>query len=532
MDALLLLFRDEPLRQFSLGSRPLEIGSDPRCDIVVHDPEVPRRKLLVMRDQARVVAYDVSSPSRGPERALHLGIPIPVGRNHAVVRTASVEGARAGRGTPRTDIIAPERLASGGFALVVGEGPDARRLAVGRRPVFVGTEPGNDIVLSDRTVSGRHLRLDPEPDGLVVRDLGSRNGTWVDGVKVDIARVSTGARIRAGRTNLVVVSRRTEVPNEGSLVAASRQMEMLLVEVDRLARLGWPVLVSGPSGAGKEGVARALHDRSARARGPFVALNAGGLPSELVESELFGHEKGAFTGAAALRRGVFEQADKGTLFLDEIGELPLELQARLLRVLETWQVRRVGGESTIPVDVRLVCATHRDLRAMVVKGEFREDLYYRLARLVVAVPPLAERPEDIEALAVHFLRQIRDDVGHKRLSDDALAQLLAHPWPGNARELRNVVCAAAAATPSATIQSIDIERALERVAGPSFVGLASAESLLGIMAQHGNNLSAAARALGVPRTTLRDRLKGVSKTRERRAVRELRAVGAHDGDGE
>ncbi len=271
-------------------------------------------------------------------------------------------------------------------------------------------------------------------------------------MRVGSARLRVGARIRVGRTDLSLVARgeRGDARQHG-LVAASPQMLKVLGEVEGYARLSWPVAIHGESGAGKEGIARALHGRGPRDGGPFVAINAGGLPRELVESELFGHERGAFTGATQVHKGVFEQADGGTLFLDEIGELPLDMQARLLRVLDTGEVRRVGAESAVRVDVRVVCATHCDLRAMVGTGAFRRDLYYRLTRLVIEVPPLRHRPEDIRALSEHFLDQIAAEVGPREIDEEAMSRLLAHPWPGNARELRNVLCSAAAIAPTPVI---------------------------------------------------------------------------------
>jgi DNA-binding NtrC family response regulator len=230
------------------------------------------------------------------------------------------------------------------------------------------------------------------------------------------------------------------------------------------------------------------------------------LPRELIESELFGHEKGAFTGAVGQRRGAFELAHGGTLFLDEIGELPLDLQARLLRVLETWQIRRVGGESPISVDLRLVCATHRDLSKMVQEGSFRQDLFYRLARLVLRVAPLCERRDDILPLAEHFLEQLSPEIGRRTLCKAAEARLLSHAWPGNARELRNVLSVAAALSPAPVLEAADIEHAIARIAGPSHVSL-DVETIQHAVTRCGGNLSAAARLLSVPRSTLRDRLK-------------------------
>jgi DNA-binding NtrC family response regulator len=266
------------------------------------------------------------------------------------------------------------------------------------------------------------------------------------------------------------------------------------------------VLIVGESGTGKEGIALALHERSERCGQPFVAVNAGGLTRELVESQLFGHERGAFTGAANRHRGVFEQAQGGTLFLDEIGELPLEQQARLLRVLETGDIRRVGSENPTRVDVRLVCATHRDLRVMVADGTFRQDLFYRVARVVIQVPSLRVRPEDLRALVKRFLSEIARELGPRELSREALQRLLTHEWPGNVRELRNVL-SAAATTCSGCIELGDIERALERVGGGSNTRELTSEMIRRALDESSGNQAAAARALGIPRSTLRDRLR-------------------------
>jgi DNA-binding NtrC family response regulator len=507
MDAVVLRYRGEALREFSLGERPLEVGCAPYCDIVVHDAEVAERALLIRRVHGTVMVHDVRGGSVARARPFPLHAPLPLGSHHDLVRIPSSSASSPPR-CRATEEIMREGPASA-HGVVIGHGAEARHLSLGGRPVSVGSAPANDLVLSDRAVSAHHCRLEPWGDSLVVRDLGSRNGTWVEGVRVVMARATAGSRLRVGRTDLRVVPRGERGDARAcGLVAESPRMLALLGEVERLARLSWPVLVLGESGVGKEGIARALHERGPRARKPFVALNAGGLPRELIESELFGHERGAFTGAVAAHRGVFEQAHGGTLFLDEVGELPLAMQARLLRVLETWEVRRVGGESSVPVDVRLVCATHRNLRAMVGEGTFRRDLYYRLARLVVEVPPLRTRVDDIQALAAHFLAQMRPDVGVRMLSAAAMARLLAYRWPGNVRELKNVLGAAAVGAPDEVVSADDVERAMAQLGGHA--GAAdhpTPEAVHEVLERYGGNVSAVARALGMPRSTLRDRLR-------------------------
>ena len=239
-------------------------------------------------------------------------------------------------------------------------------------------------------------------------------------------------------------------------VADSPAMKDVFARVERIADAPAPVLITGPSGAGKEIVARALHTKSSRSDRAFVAINCGALTPSLVESELFGHIKGAFTGATAARQGAFEEAHGGTLFLDEVGELPLDLQPKLLRVLETSCVRRVGSTVETPVDVRVVTATHRDLRKLVDQGKFREDLYHRLVVLYVPIPSLRRRPEDILPLARLFLDR-NAGPGARRLDPDAERALMAYRWPGNVRELRNVMMRAAVMTRGDYIRSSDLE---------------------------------------------------------------------------
>ena len=267
------------------------------------------------------------------------------------------------------------------------------------------------------------------------------------------------------------------------------------------------MLILGPSGAGKEELSRLVHREGARRKGPFVALNAGGLPRELIESELFGHERGAFTGAVGQRtRSRSSRPAAARCSWTRSASYRIDLQARLLRVLESWQIRRVGGESAIDLDVRLVCATHRDLTKMVQEGTFRQDLFYRLARLVLRVTPLSERRDDVLPLAEHFLRGLAPEVGSRTLSRQASERLLAYAWPGNARELRNVLCVAAALSPAAVLEGSDIDQAIGRLAGPVAAAI-DPETIEQAVRRCGGNLSAAGRLLGIPRSTLRDRLK-------------------------
>jgi two-component system response regulator GlrR len=511
---MLVLYREETVvMRLPLGERPLEVGRAPGCDVVLDDPELAERHWLVMRQRGTVVAYDVSKHARRlHSQHVPLGQRFAVGRHHALVReeerVREEEVPRSSALIRDTEALLhhAERAESINLFIVVGHGSSARALRVGDQPLHIGRGPDNDLDLPDRAVSARQCRLEPCGDGLVLRDLGSANGTLVNGVRIASALVRGGAHIRVGRTDLHLVGRDAVRPSGSPvLIATAPAMLSAVAQAEQAARFDWPALILGESGTGKEGIARLLHERSQRSTRPYVALNSGGVPGELIESELFGHERGAFTGASGLRRGVFEQADGGTLFLDEIGELPLALQARLLRVLECGEVRRVGAESPRRVNVRLVCATHRDLRAMAAENRFRADLYFRIARSVIELPPLRARLEDVGPIAEHVLHGLAPLLGQKALSQQALDRLRGYAWPGNVRELRNVVSAAAASTLSTTIERIDVECALTRL-GAREVAL-SQETIVDTLQQHGGNISAAARSLGVPRTTLRDRLR-------------------------
>jgi two-component system, NtrC family, response regulator GlrR len=306
--------------------------------------------------------------------------------------------------------------------------------------IVVGTAPSADVVLTDRAVSRLHAELDPRDDGLWVRDLGSRNGTFVEGIRVISANIPNGAKLQLGRTEIAI--RYAEEPSPvvlwpsahfGGLIGASVVMRELFAKLSRIAQSSAPVLIEGETGTGKELAAKAIHDASPRASGPFVVIDCAALPETLLEAELFGHAKGAFTGALTARIGAIEEAEGGTVFLDEIGELPLSMQPKLLRVLESRMVRRIGETQHRGVDVRFVAATHRDLRTLANNRAFREDLYFRLAVLPLTIPPLRERPGDIPLLVDHLLS--RDDA--RVIAPDLLRDLASRPWFGNVRELRN-----------------------------------------------------------------------------------------------
>ena len=312
------------------------------------------------------------------------------------------------------------RIWSVALAVVDGESRGARA-QVGSEIARIGTADGNDLVLVDRTVSRFHCEVVLRGAAIIIRDCGSTNGTLIDGVRIREAEIPPGTLVRIGssafRVELGEEPAFVEVSGRsgfGELVGASVEIRRVYAVLERLALTDATVLVQGETGTGKDVLARSLHAASRRAERPFVAVDCGAIPENLVESELFGHVKGAFTGATSDRRGVFEEADGGTLFLDEIGEMPLALQPKLLRAIESRSIRRVGGTGARTVDVRIVAATNRSLAASINDGSFREDLYYRLAVVEVRLPPLRARRDDIAVLANHFYRTFVGDRGPAR----------------------------------------------------------------------------------------------------------------------
>ncbi len=327
---------------------------------------------------------------------------------------------------------------------VVTEGPDAGREAVvTTTPLAVGAGAECALLLSDSLISRRHLELSLCADGIRVSDLGSKNGTFHQSVRISEATLPFGATLRLGHTTLHFIERQrprmspSDRKRFGGMVGDSRALREVFAILELASPTDATVVLQGESGTGKEVAARAIHDHSQRAHGPLVVLDCSAAKEQLIESDLFGHIKGAFTGAVSNRPGAFVQAAGGTLFLDEIGELPLAAQARLLRALEERTVQPLGSDKSVTVDVRIVAATHRDLAAMVAAGTFRFDLYHRLAVVHVYLPPLRERPGDIEALIRHFYEGRGAAAGD--IQGEGLQQLKAYPWPGNVRELRNVL---------------------------------------------------------------------------------------------
>ncbi len=365
--------------------------------------------------------------------------------------------------------------------LEVIEGPDrGRDVELKGAHLRIGTAPSSDLALSDRTVSRHHAEVVAEGERYVLRDLGSTNGSFVGDTRVTEAFLEPGARVRVGDTVLAFSPKKKwqrvdarEVESFGELTGHARSMREAMALLRTIAPTDLSCLVLGETGTGKELAARGLHAEGARRGGPFVVVDCGAVSATLIESELFGHDKGAFTGADRARPGAFEAAHGGTLFLDEIGELPIDLQPKLLRALERREIKRLGSQTPVQLDVRVVAATHRDLLAMTARDAFRQDLYYRLAEVVVILPSLRDRRDDVGPLARRMVSLEASRLGRTRtMSDECIEALASLPWAGNARELRNVIRRLVALSPSETITRDDLARL-----SPELLGAITADAI-------------------------------------------------------
>ncbi|MCG8424365.1 MAG: sigma 54-interacting transcriptional regulator [Proteobacteria bacterium] len=412
----------------------------------------------------------------------------------------------------------------GGIFLVI-KGPDrgeSVRLAEDNAVVYFGSSPACELTLSDKTVSRKHLMAELVGDEVIMRDNNSTNGTFIQGSRFKEITIGFGAEIKLGRTVIkylpdeeVVEPEPSQQNSFGTLLGGDTKVRQLFQLLQDVAATDATVLIEGETGTGKELIAEEIHNHSHRRDGPFVVFDCGSVPRELIESMLFGHVKGSFTGAITDRKGAFAEAHGGTIFLDEIGEMALDLQPSLLRVLDKRAVKKVGSNTYEKIDVRVVAATNRDLRSEVGKKGFREDLYYRLAVIRVSVPPLRERGSDIPLLVNHFVRGFASG-RELNVAPEDMARIQRHSWPGNVRELRNVIERACLLSRG---NSINIDDALVEEAAPALgirtdlpfkeakgqlVEMFEREYIEDLIRRHKMNLSAAAREAQIDRKHLRE----------------------------
>jgi two-component system, NtrC family, response regulator HydG len=542
MAELVFLRRGEEVLRFALDRSRVVLGRGEKSDVVIPDPEVSRQQAALLLDGGEVVVEDLSGKGTVVSGAKTSRAPLPdggdisLGQWRAVFRQAGPEEEAAptvASGAP-TEVQRPApapRWVPAQVRVRTSTGETVHRI-VGDS-FTAGSDPGNDLVLADRFVSGRHLRVSRRDGGFLAVDAGSTNGVFLGSARIFEAELPMHATVRCGETELTLEPAAGARKDSSVLgmIGADPALRQLAELIERVAPSSATVAIFGESGSGKELVARALHARSHRAERPFVPVNCAAISKELIESELFGHEKGSFTGAVAAHKGAFEEADGGTLFLDEIGELPLDLQAKLLRALESGEIRRVGAGRPSTVDVRVLAATNKDLLAATRAGRFREDLYYRLCVIPLHLPPLRGRRGDVPALAEHFVKAFSPRGQTVRITPEAVERLAQHHWPGNIRELKNVVHRAlllrrgqmidvadltfdpdpthtAGAPVGEFIPGMTLEQMLQRL---------EREIVESALRRFNNNRERVARELGVARSTLFKRLKDWGLTRQEEA---------------
>ncbi|WP_408890904.1 sigma 54-interacting transcriptional regulator [Myxococcus faecalis] len=542
MPELVFFRRGEEVLRVGVDRARLVLGRGEQSDVAIPDPEVSRQQVALLWDGVECRVQDLSgkgttvSGTSITEAALPDGADLALGQWRAVFRlSGGGEGADVATEVGHTTSIQARDAQSLRWQpaqVRVKQGPNETVHRFSGDSFTAGKDAGCDLVLQDRFASSKHLKVTRRDGTFHVVDLRSTNGTWLGPVRVFEAEVSLPTTLRVGETELVLeaaaTGNRKEPTSFHGIIGSDNAVKGLSDLIERVAPSTAAVTILGESGTGKELVARAIHQCSQRANRPLIPVNCAAISKELIESELFGHEKGSFTGAANARKGAFEEADGGTLFLDEIGELPLDLQAKLLRALESGEIKRVGASRPMHVDVRVVAATNLDLLAAAREGKFREDLYYRLCVIPLHLPPLRSRKGDLPALADHFVKLYSPRGQTVKLSASAMDRLQNHTWPGNIRELRNVVHRALLLRKGPVVDANDLTFDQEMnketgIAVPELPPGMTLEQMLeklerqiveAALRRYNNNRERVARELGVARSTLFKRLKDWGLTKQ------------------
>lgn len=515
-----LLNGSTPILWRQLDKALITIGCDFLSDICVpHDDVAPlHAELRLDSSGCTLVNRAESGTMVGTERVVESlrladGDCIKLGHLDAVVRFYR-SGRIAEHSRHRT--LACEEVKRGtNYAVTYGKGHKSWPLD--RTGVTIGTDNICDIVMDDPYISKAHARIYVDLDRCIISDLGSRNGVLIAGLRVKESEVIPGTDICLGKTQFRIVA--TDTANDTSItfgdktpspIGSTDSMLEVRASALQLARHDAPVLITGETGTGKDIIAQLIAKSGSRCTGPLITINCSTLSRTLIESELFGHERGAFTGATARKIGAFEAADGGTLFLDEIGELPVELQPQLLRALETGEIRRVGSTESFRVNTRIIAATNRQLDVEIQKGNFREDLFHRLHVLAIHLPPLRERADDIPLLTRHFIEMYAPDGAFIHISPEALQKVCSYSWPGNVRDLRNTIQRAIIMRKGAHITAEDITfppvttRTVQNETATSSKTLYQVErdAIVRELIRHGGNRTDAASALGISRSTI------------------------------
>ncbi len=551
MPELVFYRRGEEVLRFTLGKERVVLGRGERCDVVIPDPTISRQQVALTHDGKRCQFEDLSGKGTvvaGQELKkgeLPDGADIALGQWRTVFRERGSGETAGATGVGRQTSVQDRTTDVENRATQAEEiQPAQLRIKQGNTEFLhelthdsftIGKDPSNTIVVQDRFISSRHLKVTRKENFFHVVDLNSTNGTYLGLMRIFEVEVPLNTVLRVGETELILEPRSKGGP-DGSfhgIIGNDPTVRHLIDTIKQVAPSTASVAILGESGTGKELVAKAFHACSTRADKPFIPINCAAISKELIESELFGHEKGAFTGAQGARRGAFEEAHGGTLFLDEIGELPLSLQAKLLRALENGEIKRVGASRPTHVDVRVLSATNRDLLAASREGKFREDLYYRLCVIPMLLPPLRSRQGDLGTLADSFVRHYAPRGQTVKITPAAVEKLQKHFWPGNIRELRNVVHRALLLRKGPQIDASDITFDQEYSREPTGAANLSLELpegmnleqmmehvqkqiVLHTLRRYNHNRERVAKELGLARSTLFKRLKewGISKPGE------------------
>lgn len=526
------------LMRAALDNSTVTIGRAPENSIRLLDPEISRRHCRIETKEGKKILLDLSrngillNGREIREKEITAGDILTIGPwSIFVEEETSARPMKTIVSSPVATRIIKYDAEDGNLTTesieisVRPAGGGKQKRSFTTAEVTIGQHPACEFSLKDSFVSKHHCKIINHDGVLKLMDLASTNGTFVDSVRVGKMTLGRRGSFKIGRTEidcriLKTLEKIGRDRNDrlGDMVGRSKSIRGVFRLIERVAPSDSSILITGESGTGKEVVAREIHNLSPRRKGPFVAINCGAMPASIIESQLFGHERGAFTGAVERMAGLFEQAKSGTLFLDEIAEMPLDLQTRLLRVLETKTVRRVGGREEIEVNARIIAATNRNLRRLVSEKKFREDLFFRLYIVPIEIPPLRGRLDDIKILADFFIGELSRGVGKTRLTEKALAKLSCHRWPGNVRELKNTIERALLFARKNRIDAGDL-KFIPLFGAPTAVNSLkeSERSLISTtISESMGNLSKAARKLGVARTSLQKKIKRLAIPTPRR----------------